>query len=406
MKSRLDILLWAFAAMLTLGVASCSDDDFTASIFDTTDYPLDRNSYTFPLDTFAKVNFQEPYNMKFIYRMEDIGSDNQKNLVPVSYEKAIDVAVLSKYLWYDVYKELAGEKEVFLKKYSPRIMHIIGSASYNPSTGTMTLGTAEGGLKITLYRINDVDENNIDETNELVFKTMHHEFAHILDQTKSRPTSFNVISNGLYNATDWSSKNDSLALAQGFVSPYASSQAREDWVEVMANYIVKDTVTWAAMLNTASYDWEDITTVTEEFYNKLKTPGCNMDSVGYSYTSDSGNEFHVVRKRILRNDAGYAMDGKITYTDNEDGVDGRAVILQKLQLVRNWLKQSFDIDLDAMRREVQRRQYVTNADGSFKFDSNGKVVNALVQPTVSDPTVTVIDSLRQEVNKYKELQGK
>lgn len=404
MKSRLNILLWALAAMLTASVASCSDDDFTASIFDTTDKPLDRSSYSFPLDTFAKVNFQEPYNMKFIYRMEDIGSDNQKNLVPVAYDKAVDVAVLSKYLWYDVYKKLAGEHEVFLKQYSPRIMHIIGSASYNPSTGTMTLGTAEGGLKITLYRINEVDPNNIDEMNEFIFKTMHHEFAHILDQTKSRPTSFNIISNGLYNATDWSSKNDTMALAQGFVTPYASSQAREDWVEVMANYIVKDTATWEGMLNTASYDWEDVTTVDEEFYKSLIKTGCNMDSVGYSYYKNS--EFHVVRKRILRNEAGYAMDGKITYTDNEDGVDGKAIILQKLQLVRNWLKESFDISIDAMRQEVQRLQYVTNADGSFKRDADGNVVNALIQPTLADPSVSVIDSLRQEVYQYKALQGK
>lgn len=403
MKSRLNILLWAVAAMLVATVASCSDDEFTDTIFDTTEKPLDRTAYCFPLDTFAKVNFQEPYNMKFIYRMEDIGSDNQKNLVPVAYDKAVDVAVLAKYLWYDVYKELAGEHDVFLKLYSPRIIHLIGSPSYNPSTGTMTLGTAEGGLKITLYRVNFVDENNIDTLNEYTFKTMHHEFAHILDQTKSRPTSFNLISNGLYNATDWSSKNDTMALAQGFITPYASSQAREDWVEVMANYIVKDTLTWTGMLNTAAYDWEDVTTVDESFYKKLRTPGCDMDSVGYSYTTS--NEFHVVRKRILRNDAGYAMDGKITYTDNEDGVDGRAVILEKLQLVRTWLKESFDIDLDAMRQMVQRRQYVTNEDGTFKFDK-GRVVNALTQPTVSDPSVTVMDSLRQEVYRFKELQGK
>ena len=84
---------------------------------------MDRSAYTFPLDTFVKKNFLEPYNLKYIYKMEDVGSDMQKNLVPATYEKSVDLAVLVKYLWLDVYAKLAGEKEVFLKKYSPRIIH-------------------------------------------------------------------------------------------------------------------------------------------------------------------------------------------------------------------------------------------------------------------------------------------
>lgn len=51
----------------------------------------------------------------------------------------------------------------------------------------MVLGTAEGGMKITLYNVNDINPDKIDINllNEYYFQTMHHEFAHILHQTKT-----------------------------------------------------------------------------------------------------------------------------------------------------------------------------------------------------------------------------
>ena len=87
-----NIFLFASTVVLGMGMTSCADDDLGASIFDTNDYPLDRSLYTFPLDTFAKKNFLEPFNLKYIYKMEDIGSDLQKNLTPAAYDKAVSIA--------------------------------------------------------------------------------------------------------------------------------------------------------------------------------------------------------------------------------------------------------------------------------------------------------------------------
>lgn len=202
MKSKLKILLAAVIAFVAGNcITSCSDDDFGPSIFNTPDLPLDRSLATFPLDTFVKKNFLEPYNLRYVYKMEDIGSDLQVNLVPATYDNSTKLAVLAKYLWYDVYNKCAGD--VFLKTYSPRIIHVIGSPSYNPSSGTETLGEAEGGLKITLYNVNNLNENDIDDLNEKFFKTMHHEFGHILAQNYSTPTDFNLLSNSTYNPIDW-----------------------------------------------------------------------------------------------------------------------------------------------------------------------------------------------------------
>ena len=91
----LSLILCQFS--LSIALMSCSEEDLGPSIYDTTDYPLDRSAYTFPLDTFVKKNFLEPYNLKFIYKMEDVGSDMQKNLVPATYERSVDLAVLVKY---------------------------------------------------------------------------------------------------------------------------------------------------------------------------------------------------------------------------------------------------------------------------------------------------------------------
>ena len=149
MKFKTSILVIAAVVATALQVTSCSEK-LEDSIFDTHEYPLDRSAYTFPLDTFVKVNFLEPYNMRFIYQMEYIGSDKEKNLTPASYENSCKLAVLTKYLWYESYKNQANEHDVFLKKYSPRIIHVIGSRNLNTSSGTETLGVTEGGTKVTL----------------------------------------------------------------------------------------------------------------------------------------------------------------------------------------------------------------------------------------------------------------
>ncbi len=412
MQATRHILAIIVLAIIATTFLACSDDDFTESIFDTTEYYLDPNSYTFPLDTFIKVEYLEPYNLRFIYKMEDIGSDMQKNLIPAAYDKSTELAVLAKYLWYDVYKKCVSEE--FLKEYSPRIIHVIGSPSYNPSTGSETLGVAEGGLKITLYNVNNLDINDLETMNEKFFKTMHHEFAHILAQNYTYPTDFSLISNGVYNAVDWETTPDSLALAQGFVSTYASSQAREDWVEVIANYIVKDAHTWQNMLNTASYDWEKAVVNASQFdalVAKCQRGEANRDSVGYyvsieSYSDGKAEQYNVQRKVIQRDADDNPIldaDGQIVFLE-QDGIDGKNVIEQKLEMCRTYLADNFDADIEELRDEVQLRQFLTDGNGNFIYDDNGDFINRLTQPSPTDPSVTLMDTLLDWVNQYKALQ--
>lgn len=407
---------------VTAMFTACSEDDLGPSIYDTTEYPLDRSLYTFPLDTFVKKNFLEPYNLKFIYRMEDVGTDMQKNLVPATYEKSIDLAVLTKYLWLDVYAKLAGEGEVFLKKYSPRIIHVIGSPGYN-SDGSRTVGVAEGGIKVTLMEVNRLDVNQIEGArglNELFFHTMHHEFGHILDQTVLRPTAFNTISAGLYDALGWAEKNDSIQAALGFVTPYGSSQAGEDWVEVLACYVTYDQDRWQKLLDSAQYDWEEIDYTVEdyqkyyprayqEYLSGYTRQTQNYDTIGY-LRQTANYEYKLDRKIVPRNANGFvALDanGNYTVSTDADNVNGRATILEKLDLVRMWLYDNWEIDIEALRQEVQTRQYATDAEGNFLRDSRGGFINRLTYVDPENPDQpTLIEQLQQEVEEYKKLQIK
>jgi substrate import-associated zinc metallohydrolase lipoprotein len=240
--------------------------------------------------------------------MQDVSSDMSYNLVPVSLAKAQDIAKLVKYLWFDAYGAVVGPE--FLKENGPRIIHLIGSPAYNPNSGTILLGTAEGGIKVTLYNCNNLNPNNVNEMNEFYFKTMHHEFAHILHQKKSYPVEFGLFSLGKYNPLGWQDMSDSEAASKGFVSPYASSESREDFVEIIANYIVKTDADWNAILYMASNN-------------------------GY----DKNNPTKILP---------------------DDNIKGDSIILEKLAMAKLWLQDSWNLDLEKLRNEIKTRQTKIN----------------------------------------------
>ncbi len=291
-----------FVSFIFLSFVSCQKaEEFGPSIFDTSD-TLDVNSASYTFDVWLKDNYLKSYNLDFRYKLQDVGSDMDYNLVPVSFAKAQQMAKLVKYLWFDVYGTIVNAE--FLKENGPRIIHLIGSPAYNPISGTILLGTAEGGIKVTLYRCNELDPTNVDMLNEYYFKTMHHEFAHILHQKRNYPVEFKEISKGLYNPVGWQNRTASEAATLGFVSPYGGSQIQEDFVEIIANYLVKSDTDWNSILLMASRRGVD----------------------GY------GKELP------------------------DDGVDGRVIILQKLDMATKWLKNSWNIDIVKLRAEIFKRE--------------------------------------------------
>ena len=243
-------LIYSFFIM-TAVLASCSKEKLDQkSIFDTGS--PERGAF----DTWLLLNYVEPYNIQFNYKYIDRESDNNYNLVPAEYDKAVAMAKLTKYLWIDSYNELLGD--TFIKTYCPRMIQLIGSKAFN-SQGSVVLGTAEGGLKITLYNINGLNPSSpsIDFLNEWFFKTMHHEFAHILHQTKNYSTDFNLISTD-YQGPSWLNlESDAVANKMGYVTCYASYSPDEDFVEIISNYVTHAKGYWESILATAGEEGGD-----------------------------------------------------------------------------------------------------------------------------------------------------
>ncbi len=258
---------------------SCDSDDLDpTSIFDQD--PPERNEF----DLWILDNYVYPYNIDLKYRMEDIESSMEFDLVPARIDKAQQLAVLVKYLWLETYDELAGLD--FTRAYVPKVLHMIGSRAWN-NNNTYVLGTAEGGLKVTLYNVNELTID-INALNESYFHTMHHEFAHILHQTKNYDPAYELITEGDYIGANWYQLTDLQAFQSGFVSRYSASAPQEDFVEMYSRFLTYSPDEWDYILAAA-------------------------------------------------------------------GSAGRAIIEQKFEIMKNYFRDSWEIDVYALRDIIRRR---------------------------------------------------
>ncbi len=262
------IPIYSLLVAVALLAVSCSKDELSS-----TSVIVDSVNPETEFDRWLEENYRAPYNIRFIYRYEDIESDMDYDLAPADETCARILAKLVKFLWLDPYTEVADAH--FMRQNSPRVMPVIGSGAWN-SNGTLQLGTAEGGLKITFYVANwlitqgfvtvnyengtddyTVTVNSMDDINYYFLHTAHHEFGHILNQNKAYPTDFNLISQDQYVA-QWNSITDNEALRDGFISAYASSQPGEDFVEVLSWYITSSDEDWNARLAIAGDEGTEI----------------------------------------------------------------------------------------------------------------------------------------------------
>lgn len=287
MKKNIYAILLAFVASFAL--MSCSDDEPSSeSIFPTTSPKRDA------FDKWLLENYTFPYNVEMKYKMEDIESDMKYHLVPADSAKTAKLSIIMKYLWFDAYNEVVGPD--FIKENMPRTIHFIGSPAYN-SEGTMVLGTAEGGLKITLYMVNSLDDKTLkdyDTMNKYYFHTLHHEFTHILNQKIPYDQSFKLITESGYVSGDWYTISDKTAHQAGFVTPYAMVEPLEDFAEMLSGYVTMSQSEWNAILADA-------------------------------------------------------------------GTTGAASISAKLDIVRNYMQESWNVDIDQLRAAVLRRASTLSA---------------------------------------------
>lgn len=244
MRRQIVHILTCILVASVCGACSKDDVDKDNSIFDITS--PERTEF----DKWILSNYTYPYNIDFKYRMEDIESDPQYDLVPADLEKSVAMAKIVKHLWLETYDEIAGI--TFTKTYVPKIIHLIGSGAFD-SNGSYVAGTAEDGMKVTLYNINALDLDNIDpvQLNDYYFHVIHHEFAHILQQKKSYDTEFRKISDGKYVGDNWINEHYPDHLEAGFITKYARSSVDEDFVEIFSIYITYTEERWNEALAAA-----------------------------------------------------------------------------------------------------------------------------------------------------------
>jgi substrate import-associated zinc metallohydrolase lipoprotein len=238
-------------AALPFAFSSCSEDDLDPeSIFKTETAQAKQNEF----DTWILKNFTNPYNIRFIYRLEDMEADFDYTVAPADFELSQTLAKIVKYAWLEAYDEVAGID--FTRTYVPKIIHLIGSAQYNDN-GTMVLGTAEGGLKVTLNLVNSLRIDR-DFLNTYYFRTMHHEFTHILNQTKNYDTDYDKISEGLYISGDWQYYSDEDARQLGFIRNYSMSAPEEDYADMVSMYVCHTPTEWEGFMTEAGTDGAEI----------------------------------------------------------------------------------------------------------------------------------------------------
>ena len=284
----MNINIWRSLVSATAALAllsSCQKEELSGDSIITVD-AMELNDF----DKWLEANFVYPYNIEFKYRYENNETDLDYYSVPADYDNSVIMAHLVKYLCIDSYDEVAGA--LFTRKYFPKEFFLMGEWEYK-NNGVYTLGTAEGGKKIILMGINYLSRymTTAANLNHYYLKTVHHEFTHILNQTKDYPVTFDQVSGSSTNGyvTDsWSDSKYNNNLECGFITKYARHSPREDFAEMMSVYVTNSAAWWEARMVEAG--------------------------------------------------------------------DGRSTIETKLEIVKNYMQETFNIDLDLLRSVILRRQ--------------------------------------------------
>lgn len=203
------------------------------------------------IDRWLETEFVTSYNIEVKYKWDPYELNFARNLVPILEDKVEPVMLAVKNIWIKPYEKVAGAD--FIRRYSPKQFMLAGSSEYNDN-GTEVLGQAEGGRKIVLLRLNRFNKANKEEVKQLLH-TIHHEFAHILHQTRLYPVEWKALNPQWYTAT-WFNSSDANAHTQGLVTAYAKASPDEDFVETVSVLLVFGQPAFDAIINKADVPQE------------------------------------------------------------------------------------------------------------------------------------------------------
>ena len=296
--------LLSLLTIVALAAVSCQQDKLSEEsvIKDST---VEMNDF----DYWLEANFLKPYNIEFKYRFAMNESDKGYWTVPADIDASIMYAHLVKYLCIDTYDEIAGIS--FTRSYFPKMFFLIGTWEYR-NNGSYVLGTAEAGKKIMLSGVNEIPlwfeaqeagritkEALAEAISYYYIKTIHHEFTHILNQTKSYPETFGTITSNTY-VGDACFDTDEYWRGRGFITAYAQSEHREDFAELLSEYITHDAAWWNEQLQAAHSETTNVRATSPDAPYGDVTIQSKMDIVT-TYMQDAwGIDVDDLRDILLR----------------------------------------------------------------------------------------------------------
>ena len=226
------------SSVLFLG-ACASDEPLTESILDTT-VPVKSS-----LDNWIDTNFLTPYNINVQYKWDQNVVDNNRYLFPPTQTKVQPALEIVQKIWLQSYSTIGGAD--FVKKIAPREFVLVGGVNLN-TTGTITLGLADAGQRITLFETDNVDKTDRENVKRFI-KTIQHEYIHILNQTKpfDEKTLAKITPTGY--TSNWYATSTAVANEEGFISDYARSNINEDFAEMAATMLINSKAEYQAILD-------------------------------------------------------------------------------------------------------------------------------------------------------------
>ena len=265
--------------LISVLISCSSDDKLTESRLDTTEPILTE------LDSWIETNYVNPYNIAVYYKWDENKVDNNRWLVPPFEYNVQPIMEIVKTIWLDSYAEVGGPD--FVKKIAPREILLVGGLNLN-TTGTVTLGLAEAGQRITFFETDYVDRKSKESVQRFI-ATIQHEYIHILNQNiPFDEKAWGKITPSGYT-TNWYATSVAQAREEGFITDYARSAVIEDFAEMAA-----------IMLTSSKEEYQNIldSIESDQAYSDIKA----KELIVVNYFQQAFNmDFYALRDAAERN---------------------------------------------------------------------------------------------------------
>ncbi|MFH6996479.1 putative zinc-binding metallopeptidase [Flavobacterium sp. FlaQc-57] len=200
------------------------------------------------LDKWIDTGFLDPYNIKVYYEWNQNLVDNTRYLFPPTIDKVKPALEVVKKIWIDSYTTIGGAD--FVKKIAPREFVLVGGMNLN-TNGTVTLGLAEGGQRVTLFQVDYLNKKSRPDVTEFIH-TIQHEYVHILNQTKPFDAQAWAKLTPSGYTTSWYAEEIEDSRELGFITSYARLNIYEDFAETASIILTSSKAEYAAILASIS----------------------------------------------------------------------------------------------------------------------------------------------------------